>query len=151
MEWTKDDDNPALTRGGSVSWDDGYVAFPTVLHDPSDLILKMWYIGSSTSGALGGIGFASFVDTNSSYEFAQERKEGDLVLYPNPARTWFNIETGLEDAGSLEILSINGQVLFMETLKRGTQGINVSGIPRGLYIVRLTRESEILTGKLVIE
>ena len=150
LEWTKDDDNPVLTRGGSVSWDEGWVAFPTVFHDPSDLTLKMWYSGSPTSG-VGGIGFASIVISNSGHELVQDRKEGDLVLYPNPARTWFNVETGLEDEVSLEILSINGQVLFMETLQRGTRGIDVSGIPRGLYIVKLTMESKILTGKLLVE
>ena len=110
----------------------------------------MWYSGSSLSG-VGGIGFAAMVDAVPGYVVKPGGEKGDLVLYPNPARTSVYIETGREEAGTVEILSINGQVLFMETPGRGTREIDVSGIPRGLYIVKVKLESEILTGKLFIE
>ena len=151
LNWTKHEANPVLTRGEPGTWDAAFVAFPTIMYDPSDFILKMWYSGSSES--VGGIGYAeqSFVSGLPGFELPSDSKDGDLVLYPNPARTYFIVETGKEEPGSVEILSMNGQVLYTETLKGGTRPIDVSGIPRGLYIVKVTIKSEFLTRKLVIE
>lgn len=116
-----------------------------------EALYNVGYANSADGATWTVIDYASIVDAVPVSEFPTGPKEGGLVLYPDPARTYFNVETSLEESGSVEILSTNGQVLFSETLQRGTDGIDVSGIPRGLYIVKVTLESEILTGKLVIE
>lgn len=61
------------------------------------------------------------------------------TLYPNPAETSINItpETNSEFA----IYSINGK-LFKTGIIKSTSNLNISDLPSGIYILRITNEQE---------
>ncbi len=151
LTWTRYEGNPVLTRGEPGSWDEEFVAFPTVIWDPSDTILKMWYTASFLEGR--GIGYAEqSTDTSTTgFNFLSVSRKNALVLYPNPATTWVTIETGQHYPASLEIISLNGQILHQEKFNGQKCRIDLSALDRGLYLIKVRSETGVRRAKLVIE
>ena len=69
----------------------------------------------------------------------------ELILYPNPARETLNIQ-GLYD--QLEIFDMGGTKRLQSSF---TPELDVSMLPRGLYLVRLYIRDQVVTSKLIIE
>jgi hypothetical protein len=78
-------------------------------------------------------------------------------IYPNPVKDLLKISLFSEKKQMLqtEILSLEGKSLFHEStrLVTGTNQLQVyvSGIPTGVYILRLTSDQESVTRKVIIE
>jgi len=73
-----------------------------------------------------------------------------LEVFPNPARTYFNVRSTLNAQGStLRIFDVTGEVV-KEARVKGTQDARISteGIKNGVYFVQVDNESEMK--KLVI-
>lgn len=66
--------------------------------------------------------------------------EGTVEIYPNPTSgpLQVRIETATAGEAELQLLSLNGQVLHIEKLERGTQWneqLNISTLPKGTYLL----------------
>lgn len=102
--------------------------------------------------ALNGLRYLNFSD-NSTGIFENQTFSGntDLHTYPNPVSDFLNIN--LEDIageGTISILSLEGKV--MQTQKtRGASivTLNLSELPRGIYLCRYSNEREIKTVKII--
>lgn len=84
--------------------------------------------------------------------------ENGISVYPNPAKEWVNIHNSGTPITDVQIYSINGDLI--ETIhappseKPGNEALQipVSGIAKGVYLIRIGRQSEeTVTYKLVIE
>ena len=62
-----------------------------------------------------------------------ETKDSEIFIYPNPAKEKVTIE-GVE-ATEVEVYNALGQRVKM---LRSSNEINVSGLPEGVYLVRIT-------------
>ncbi len=81
----------------------------------------------------------------SAQDFASKNLKA--TIYPNPANDLLNIQTENE-LKSIEIYSLLGQKIMTETQKQ----INVSGLSKGIYMVRIEDENgAVATQKLVKE
>jgi hypothetical protein len=60
-------------------------------------------------------------------------KEEDLLVYPNPANS--NVYIGSTDVKQIEIYNITGELVAAEF---NTNRMEVSNLPNGLYVFRLT-------------
>jgi hypothetical protein len=67
-------------------------------------------------------------------------------IYPNPTSTTFSIETTL--SGKFIILNFNGQRLLQQEITKPTATINISTLPSGVYIVKITGERTVQVKKL---
>lgn len=106
------------------------------------------------------------------YRLQQEDKDGKITLsniaavsisgnalqflmLPNPARNYFTIiPDGNIDLNktTISISSIAGKLLIQQKLNgMGTQRINISSLPKGIYIVSFITNGNIQTQKLVVE
>lgn len=56
----------------------------------------------------------------------------DLLCFPNPASTRLQL-TGISGAGSIQIYSLNGQLMREQSVNEGEQTIDVSDLNAGLY------------------
>ena len=77
----------------------------------------------------------------------------DLHLYPNPMEEkstldFFTSETG---TSTISIVDLSGRIVYQtnEKLSPGEHSFCVSGIPRGIYLVKVTANDFYYTGKLI--
>ncbi len=106
------------------------------------------------------------------YRLQQEDKDGKItlsniaaisitgrtlqfLLLPNPARNYFTIiPDGSIDLNktTISISSVSGKVLIQQKLSGvGNQKINISSLPKGIYVVSLITNGNIQTQKLVVD
>ncbi|MBE0647023.1 MAG: T9SS type A sorting domain-containing protein [Bacteroidales bacterium] len=70
-----------------------------------------------------------------------------LMIYPNPASTTITIET--PSKCSLSILNFTGQQLLQQGITESTTTLDVSGLPSGIYVVKLAGEKGMQVGKFI--
>lgn len=87
-------------------------------------------------------------------------KDDNINIFPNPTSGIFTIESKNLPAGqtgiqSIEITNVKGQKIFHEMIKRNnsdfSKKFDVSGYPKGIYIVEVRSEKLINAKKLVLE
>lgn len=81
----------------------------------------------------------------------------EMVVYPNPSSEVVNFKFNIKSAQqiNIEITDINGKVIrsnnFGKMQGESTQSVNISGIAKGTYFVKINGEQATETRKLVIE
>jgi hypothetical protein len=82
-------------------------------------------------------------------------KENNIIIYPNPARDYFNIsiEESTTNSNSIRILDLSGRVVFEDSYTRIMNKIQLpDSLVSGVYIVELRSGSiSIDTQKLIIK
>lgn len=68
----------------------------------------------------------------------------ELELYPNPARTQFTLTDGVD---RLRIIDITGKVVL--DVSQVYREVDISGLARGTYLVRMEKEGELFTKLLL--
>lgn len=77
---------------------------------------------------------------------------GKVKVYPNPAETNLNIDFNSEvESGEIRILSIEGKILARKVI-RGTKSevIDISGLSKGIYIMKINIGSDLITDKVIV-
>ncbi len=81
-----------------------------------------------------------------------EEEEAGFNLYPNPAHTFFEVET-INSIQSIKIISALGQEvkdLLVENLNQNKIQVNTRYLNRGTYIVQVATSNEVFTQKIII-
>ncbi len=75
-----------------------------------------------------------------------------LILYPNPTKEKFTIETPLvKRASTLTICNINGQELIKQQITENMTEVNISNLKNGVYFVKILTDKAIIVGKIIKE
>ena len=80
--------------------------------------------------------------------------ENSFSLYPNPSKGSFMINVSSFSAfkeQKLEILTLDGKMIYQTHLFQPETGINPGKIKTGIYIVRLISDNQVFTEKLIIQ
>ena len=75
--------------------------------------------------------------------------ESNISVYPNPAINYLTIETLLKS--TFDILNIQGQIVLQQPLQKGKTKIDIEGLAKGIYILKLNHCSKIIVTKIVKE
>tara|TARA_B110000444_G_C18385103_1_gene386661 strand:- start:268 stop:558 length:291 start_codon:yes stop_codon:yes gene_type:complete len=76
----------------------------------------------------------------------------DFKIYPNPNNGSFEIQmTNLSAKTEIEILDLNGKIIYKNTYSNKNQNINIENISRGVYIVKANQNGYVRTKKLIIK
>jgi hypothetical protein len=81
----------------------------------------------------------------------------NLFIYPNPASNKLNIEfTATAGANyQLEMMSLTGEVILSKKIDmrpgNSTQILDISGFSKGIYMLRIWNEKDILNRKIIVE
>jgi predicted GH43/DUF377 family glycosyl hydrolase len=155
LDWTKDTLNPVLTAGDSGSWDDTYVAVPSVIWN--DSVCYMWYGGFD--GTFGRTGLASGSPFN-SIKNNKIIKPSNIYLYgnyPNPFNPETKIHYRLTKKSKLRLNIYNILGKTIKTLINDVQAANeywinwdATNLPSGLYFYEITIEEEKQNGKMLL-
>jgi uncharacterized repeat protein (TIGR03803 family) len=73
----------------------------------------------------------------------------NISIYPNPSADYITVES-LQHA-VIEILNLQGQKIIQQQLKQGKTDIDISGLAKGLYILRLNDNDKIEVTKILKE
>jgi hypothetical protein len=73
----------------------------------------------------------------------------NIAVYPNPAIKDLTIKTSQE--ATIEILNIQGQTILQQILQQGKTDIDISGLAKGVYILRLLSNDKTDVTKIVKE
>jgi hypothetical protein len=73
-----------------------------------------------------------------------------LTLTPNPAKDYVTIVSD-KQMQTLTLFSMQGQAVFTRQLTEKKTTVSLSGIPHGLYMLKLVSGQEVICKKLVIE
>jgi len=65
----------------------------------------------------------------------------EIAVYPNPTTGWLNIQSA-EPVTEIELLSINGQKMRHWQSSNNINTINISNLPSGFYLLRLSTKEE---------
>ncbi len=77
--------------------------------------------------------------------------ELQMKIYPNPAGSWLTIQLSSSATGQATIYDVIGKTVVQTELQNSRQTIDVSGLPEGLYFVRLTVGNKSVTKKIIIQ
>lgn len=152
VTWTKDTHNPVLNVGSAGSWDDYYVAHPSVVFDTAASTYKMWYMGGVEAWQ-GNIGYATSTaiipGINDNISMDLPPRFALSQNYPNPFNptTTISYEIAEQSMVKLAIFDILGQaVVTLEADVKSAGNYEVkwnrmdqSGNPvcTGVYFARL--------------
>jgi hypothetical protein len=59
--------------------------------------------------------------------------------------------TNITATTEIEILDLNGKVIYNNTISNKNQNINIENISRGVYIIKANQNGNIKTKKLIIQ
>jgi len=84
-------------------------------------------------------------DKNGNYQFTEVRqiiindKQQTIHIYPNPAKDIVNI--GVDAATTATILNAQGQIVKSVLLQKGSNNINITSLPNGVYYLKTENTS----------
>jgi len=135
------------------AWDYGDSDFDMYVMNPShnyvtaaNYLTKLYYyfegwsFGTDIDSVSQNIDICTGVDENSG---------GSIVIYPNPASHYIVIENA--SSALVEIYNIYGSLILQKQNDNNVSSIDVSSLPEGNYIVKITNDKTILTRKVFIE
>ncbi|HOY31127.1 MAG TPA: T9SS type A sorting domain-containing protein [Bacteroidales bacterium] len=71
-------------------------------------------------------------------------------IYPNPASDFLNINFTSETQGKLFLYDINGKAIREQVLDPGFRRMDISDIPKGMYIIKILSDKDVYTEKITI-
>jgi hypothetical protein len=76
-----------------------------------------------------------------------------FMVYPNPAKEYIKIEIGQELIGvaNVVLFDMHGRVVMEEAISEGITSLNVDGMKRGVYLVKITSTTIHKTVKIILE
>ncbi len=74
----------------------------------------------------------------------------DIVISPNPTSDLLSV-SGNEKITNIQILTMNGQVVYSNDFDSNNANVNVSNLEKGMYLISITSENETRTEKIVIK
>lgn len=72
-----------------------------------------------------------------------------INLYPNPTNGRFTIETNATDKQTLQILDVNGRIVFSETIQETTT-VDATNFNEGVYTLVIKKADGVMNKKLVV-
>jgi predicted GH43/DUF377 family glycosyl hydrolase len=142
--WTKSGNNPVLTNGTIESWEAALVSIPSVIIDSS--MFKMWYRGQQSDNT-GGIGYAK--SEFGIPDGVTNVNSGQINIYPNPASDLINLQTNEIGEHTIEITSVNGQLILSFKRSGSFHQIDLSSLQKGLYFITISLEDNVITRKII--
>lgn len=80
----------------------------------------------------------------------ETQQRGILTIYPNPTNGKTTVALSSEDAGTLVIRSMTGNVIFGPCQFNGYEQVDLSGVSKGIYIATVKCSKESYSGKIVV-
>lgn len=110
------------------------------------------YDSSSTDYSLDSLHYLTFADSTWVSAGSEFPDDHDIIAYPNPVSSILKID--FSDAfisdGTLNVISVEGRLMQTHVVNdSGIVSIDMSHLPRGIYICRISSEEETESFKII--
>lgn len=78
-----------------------------------------------------------------------DQKMSSVSIYPNPARGFVNVETGIQGEKQVTLYDVLGKQVMQTTISENT--LDISGLQSGVYMVSIQQKGVKMTRKLIVE
>ncbi|WP_264522375.1 T9SS type A sorting domain-containing protein [Flavobacterium sp. N1994] len=75
--------------------------------------------------------------------------ENQVSLYPNPASTFITIELKDITASNVNILDMNGRIIYSENIIENNTTINTSNLETGIYLIQIATDKGTVSKKIL--
>jgi len=75
--------------------------------------------------------------------------DSGIRCFPNPANDQLTIQTSWKGLYSIEMTSLNGQLLYSDKIEGPTHQIDLSSLQKGLYFITVTSKDFVRTEKII--
>jgi hypothetical protein len=79
-----------------------------------------------------------------------QTRDNSYRIYPNPTKNYVTIETEQPDYRSIDITSLNGQLIYNISMEGTSQQIDLSTFNKGVYIITIRSKNNVTTEKIII-
>jgi len=116
-------------------------------------LLNICYVGDDSSVSSGNSFSASWSSFCSALAGCCECRldiDNNITLYPNPTKNMLHIaDTHERPIQQLSIFDMNGKTI--RVVENPSNSIDVSGVPQGIYVIKIAIKSGIVYRKILIE
>ncbi|RZK59636.1 MAG: T9SS type A sorting domain-containing protein [Hymenobacter sp.] len=81
---------------------------------------------------------------------AEAASAAQLQVYPNPASDYLTVTVGPAPC-QLLIRDVSGKTVLQQALAGGSNKLNISELPKGMYVVSVISQSATAVRKLVVQ
>ena len=128
---------------GSAGFSAGRACYTSLVFSPNDQPYVAYMDGADSSKA-------TVMYYDSVFVGVKEQQESKLSLYPNPATDKITIEIAEGQVPSqLSMMNLNGQDILTCQITKSKSTIDISGLPSGVYFMRVTNERTVEVGKFI--
>jgi hypothetical protein len=69
-----------------------------------------------------------------------------MYIFPNPAKSYINVETNDPEAKVIQIYNLSGELVIINSITQSSQNkVDISSLPNGIYIYKVLGENTIIT------
>ncbi len=75
--------------------------------------------------------------------------DDEFIVYPNPVSNMINFDFNGSKTGNIEVIDDSGRIVFSGTAENGTNSVDLSTFPSGLYILKVDGEGQTFAKKII--
>ncbi|MFA8451205.1 MAG: T9SS type A sorting domain-containing protein [Bacteroidales bacterium] len=80
-----------------------------------------------------------------------ETQKLEIKVYPTQVKDYLIIENGLNRKGTIDIISLAGQLIYHGTLQGQQQRVDFNAVPKGMYLVKLCSGKQQYIQKILVQ
>jgi len=111
----------------------------------STLYVSVWRYGGGT-GVNGAFAISAYDASLANDSF----NNANFAFYPNPVKNTLNLSYNKE-ISNVEVFNLLGQKVISNTINATEAQINMSGLAKGAYMVKVTSDNQVKTVKVIKE
>ncbi|WP_299211862.1 RICIN domain-containing protein [uncultured Aquimarina sp.] len=73
----------------------------------------------------------------------------EVLIYPNPVADQFTISLGTNETSTYTISDMNGKTILKGVINEGSVSLDINGLAKGLYLLKVSNRSKVLTSKII--
>lgn len=108
-----------------------------------------WGLNSNENEGYPFLYWQGFTNTTIITTDINRLENYDIKIYPNPVNDILNITFGDEKAQHMTITSIIGEIIVDKIINSETDLIDMSGFTSGVYLVRIFKDNDVFTKKVI--
>lgn len=112
------------------------------------LYISVWrYNGGAATGDWGEFQISAFDASLGTDQF----NSNNFAVYPNPVKNTLNLSSTLADISSVAVYNLVGQQVIAKQVNASEGQIDMSALPQGTYMVKITANNQVKTVKVIKE